>query len=462
MLFIVMAMLFCLNSIVVKADDSKDGKKLKSLFVNQEKLDSIFEKLYQLEQSKNDKINIVHLGDSHIQADFFTNAIRMPLQDRFGDGGLGFSFPYSLARTNGTRAVKFVSDANWESKLNVSPKASTENIGLSGIGLTTSDTLFALQLSTVDRPFNSIKVFYSTVEPQYNLSLTANDSIKYVESNLKPKSTTHRIKSGESLSTIARRYKTTIAALKRENNLRSDRIQAGKILRIPSKGGTKTVRKAIRGKFDYLAIDSSNYNSYYHSPDPLNKITLLPKSGFKTYDLSGFILENDNPGILYHTIGVNGAKLSDFNKLPLFFEQMDVINPDMVVLSFGTNESFQKLEPEQFIYNIRELVSRIRRHNPKVTFLITTPPPSLMRRRNSNPLLVQYNKILNELTDLPVWDLYSRMDGEKGIRVKGKYAGIIARDKIHYTQDGYQQQGEMLANDFLNAYELYKKEKEKH
>ena len=42
----------------------------------------------------------------------------------------------------------------------------------------------------------------------------------------------HKIRSGESLSTIARRYRVTITEIKRWNNLRSNNIVAGKTLRI--------------------------------------------------------------------------------------------------------------------------------------------------------------------------------------------------------------------------------------
>lgn len=42
----------------------------------------------------------------------------------------------------------------------------------------------------------------------------------------------HKIRSGETLSTIARRYRVSVKELKRWNNLRSDRISAGKRLKI--------------------------------------------------------------------------------------------------------------------------------------------------------------------------------------------------------------------------------------
>ena len=42
----------------------------------------------------------------------------------------------------------------------------------------------------------------------------------------------HKIRSGETLSTIARRYRVTITDLKRWNGLKSSNIVAGKTLKI--------------------------------------------------------------------------------------------------------------------------------------------------------------------------------------------------------------------------------------
>ena len=49
------------------------------------------------------------------------------------------------------------------------------------------------------------------------------------------KATTHNIKSGESLSTIARKYGVTVDALKKANGMKNDNIRAGKTLKIPAK-----------------------------------------------------------------------------------------------------------------------------------------------------------------------------------------------------------------------------------
>ncbi len=49
--------------------------------------------------------------------------------------------------------------------------------------------------------------------------------------------TTHLIRSGETLSTIAQRYDVDIKMIRRHNALKGDRIRAGQVLRIPVSGG---------------------------------------------------------------------------------------------------------------------------------------------------------------------------------------------------------------------------------
>jgi len=76
---------------------------------------------WDLEKSKDRKLNIVHIGDSHIQADVMPNVMRQRLQESFGNAGLGLVFPYSLVRTNGGRNVSFTSNIriNSDGALNI-------------------------------------------------------------------------------------------------------------------------------------------------------------------------------------------------------------------------------------------------------------------------------------------------------------------------------------------------------
>jgi len=61
----------------------------------------------------------------------------------------------------------------------------------------------------------------------------------------------HRVRSGESLSTIARRYRTSVSKIMRANNIRkSSYIVAGKILKIPGRGNAYISRLGKRNKPD--------------------------------------------------------------------------------------------------------------------------------------------------------------------------------------------------------------------
>lgn len=59
---------------------------------------------------------------------------------------------------------------------------------------------------------------------------------------------THKIRNGESLSTISKKYGVSVAAIKQANGMKSDALRAGKTLKIPAKGTTskKSSKKKSR------------------------------------------------------------------------------------------------------------------------------------------------------------------------------------------------------------------------
>ena len=56
--------------------------------------------LQSLEEGKDTVLRILHIGDSHIQAEMVTNELRRLLQQRYGNAGRGFVAPLRLAGTN--------------------------------------------------------------------------------------------------------------------------------------------------------------------------------------------------------------------------------------------------------------------------------------------------------------------------------------------------------------------------
>lgn len=55
-------------------------RKDRNIIYNESELYVVFEKLYQQTVNNNQTINIIHIGDSHLQADFITSIIRTTLQ----------------------------------------------------------------------------------------------------------------------------------------------------------------------------------------------------------------------------------------------------------------------------------------------------------------------------------------------------------------------------------------------
>jgi lysophospholipase L1-like esterase len=280
--------------------------------------------------------------------------------------------------------------------------------------------------------------------------------ITIVESTV-PKTVVHNIRRGETLSAIADKYGVGLAELKRANNLKSSNIRAGKTLKIPAIG--TEARNIERTEYVALPMLQDSLYYFYDFDIPTQKIYVIPTRSDE-HVLSGIVLENTAAGIQYHNIGVNGAKLSDYCKYPLFFRQLKALQPDLVVISLGTNESFDKLPVENYILQLTMFISSVRQHNPKAAILVATPPPSLFQRRYPNTFVAEYaSQITAQSNQLSygVWDLYSLLGGNAGIATAAK-SGLIGSDRVHYSKEGYEMQGDLLSKAILQGLSEYQKQ----
>ena len=113
---------------------------------------------------------MIHIGDSHIQADIFSGRVRTLLQDSaaFGNGGRGLVFPYPLAKTNNPWNYKVTSTGVWTGCRNVQYKQNCE-WGLAGITAETIDSsaTFSVQNNSVSGNYASKPrpVFYPVNDP---------------------------------------------------------------------------------------------------------------------------------------------------------------------------------------------------------------------------------------------------------------------------------------------------------
>jgi lysophospholipase L1-like esterase len=93
--------------------------------------------------------------------------------------------------------------------------------------------------------------------------------------------------------------------------------------------------------------------------------------------LFGITLEKRKTGVVYDSIGLNGASISVpallFNESH-WAEQLRHRNPDLVVLNYGTNESgFAAFLTSEYEKELREAIRRVRAALPNASILVMSP-----------------------------------------------------------------------------------------
>ncbi len=147
------------NSIIFPADSAR--------------FDEFLRKLDEVVVSGQGRLNIVHVGGSHVQGGVWTDRLRQNLLAlRYGlDAGRGFVFPYAAAGTNTPASYRSKAFGTWTSDRCLKPEG---RLGLSGMSVTTADTSSVLidlvpsnrRFATPGYVFRSVDVLgYGEKEP---------------------------------------------------------------------------------------------------------------------------------------------------------------------------------------------------------------------------------------------------------------------------------------------------------
>ncbi len=358
-------------------------------------LSSFFQKLKAQKLFSNQKISILHIGDSHLQADYITHTTRTTLQKHFGNAGRGFITPLKISKSNEPFNYQTASKNNWKSSRCVSYK-NTLPIGLGGMTIKTYDSAALIKLKTYNTDslnygFNKIILYHQKIDSTYNLLISDTTVENQITKNILPELP----------------YRSTFSLSKITNNIE---IKTEKVSNIQS-----------------------------------------------NFVFFGALLENSQSGILYHSIGINGAKYKDYNKASDFCSQTPSLSPDLIIVSLGTNESFQKNYNSDIFYKeIDSLIKKIKLYNPNSPIIVTTPANSFYYHNINLNLPLISETIIKYATEnaLGIWDLFS-ITGGKNSAQDWRKNNLLSRDGIHYTKDGYIHQGNLLTNALINAYNKY-------
>jgi lysophospholipase L1-like esterase len=332
------------------------------------------------------QVSVVHIGDSHLQADEFSGRTRRELQRTYGNAGRGLAFPFRVAKTGGSPTFRTATVAGqWRARRVLAAPDSTLPIGLSGISLATADAeaAFALRIPAMHLPD----------------------------------------------------YRFTRLTLLRQPGLQGFdwqvRTAQGRLLgQLPGTAASNAPALLLDSLRDFVEL-----RTVRTSPQQTGAV------------LYGLLLDNGQSGLFYHAIGVNGAAVRHYNRAPLFFEQLPVLQPDLLIISLGTNDAYESgFNPVAFRQQLDTLVSRLRQGSPRADVLLTAPADSYRARRYRNPDLARLRTVLRAYCqehDLAYWD-FAAVQGGYGSMQAWQAHGLAQSDLVHFTTKGYNLQGLLL------------------
>ncbi len=342
------------------------------------------------------KINVVHMGGSHIQAGVLSSHFARRLQTFFPGlkGSRGFVFPYRIARTNNPRSYRSSFSGKWTSCRSTQRKKVCE-LGLSGISGTTETSGASVTITpstksgALNYQFSKVRVFHKAGRDQFSVDFFPRSSVV----------------------------------------------------------STKT--DTLKG-ITYIQL---------HKPTDTLKLKFVSKnSQQKRFVLHGITLENENPGFTYYPIGVNGTTIPSYLKTQLFDEHLHEIAPDWVILTLGTNDAYGRhFDPARYKDHYRQLLDRIQKAAPNAVVLLTVPNDSYLYRRYPNKNTAKTAQVIAELSKeygVAMWNFYEIMGGLNSVAEWQQYR-LAKRDKIHFTPEGYKLQADLLFAAFVSSYERY-------
>lgn len=358
-------------------------------------LDEFYRKLHSLKTNGKGKVSIVHIGDSHIQGDYLTQPLRRNLQQEFGNAGRGLVVPGRVAGTNESYNIVSSSNVEWSSKRCLFPDQPLP-IGIGGITI-------------------------SSGQPGAGFSLAMNDLWLDYAFN--------------SLTLFFENDGTSYDFLVRDGTLREL--------------GTVTTGQ-----------DDRNYATLLlgERVSAVNVMTTRSDPAQQKATIFGLSLENGDDGILYHSIGVNGARFRHYNAAVFFAEQTAALLPGLFVISLGTNEALaHPFRDETFLNDIDALADSLHAHNRDAAFIFVTPPSSYDGTGKPNPRVGIVRKLIIRYAvenGFAFWDKYMVMGGDDGAG-PWRRLELLRPDGVHFTREAYEYQANLFYAAILKGYNEY-------
>ena len=201
-------------------------------------------------------------------------------------------------------------------------------------------------------------------------------------------------------------------------------------------------------------------------PPESNEVVFTVLSG--PVRLYGVSFEKDSPGLIYDSLGVNGASVTMLAKnmsQAHWRDQLQHTKPDLVIINYGTNESGYP----QFIDTVseqltREVIQRLREAVPEAAILIMSPMDRGTRQTAGEigtvpgiPRLVAIQQRVAQATGVAFFNTFEAMGG---VGTMGRWyeaePRLVGADFIHPMPAGARIVGGLLYQALLDGYNKYK------
>lgn len=386
---------------------------------------------------------ILFIGDSHIQADWLTSYLRHQFQSRYGNAGRGLVFPYQLGNTNGADDFSSASNSAWETFRLVHEQDLFPQLGASGFVIGNKEKSFIeIQFKNPEDTFDRVVIYNDAAMDRkpFDVYTETEPLSRFVQK--KTEKLNHTAATGETFHEIVSKYNTTTTRLRQLNG---DRILQ------PSTGSTYKVERnypVYNAEFESRIRQTGQYRFTgsetevdFSSPQQVFLMQTDIPEGNLFY---GFrFLKNVKKGVVFNTVGVNGATYGDFLKYPLQVQQLVTLSPDVLMIALGTNEIFSnKITKEEFQANVSTLISKFRAADPRLPVLLIGPPDNQPKEARI-PEIISWLRESAEKNNAAFFDLYQAAGG-KGYFKKALVKKEAASDGVHYLRPGYENQAELI------------------
>ena len=184
--------------------------------------------------------------------------------------------------------------------------------------------------------------------------------------------------------------------------------------------------------------------------------------------LFGITLEKRGPGVVYDSLGLNGAFTTilahTFDERH-WAEQLQHRRPDLVILNYGTNESgFAGYVDGVYEKELREAVRRLRAALPECSLLIMSPMDRAERTSGDDiqtlasiPRLVEIQRRVARETGCAFFNTFAAMGGEgTAARWYAARPRLMSADFIHPLPAGGRLVGEQFYRALTSGLDEYK------